>query len=272
MQQSIHSSRQGRPRKRFSQNFLVDRHYVERIVAAIAPVPGDRLVEIGPGRGALTRPLLERAERMRVIEIDRDLAAALRAEFPPERLEVITADALAVDLAGLGDGLRIAGNLPYHVSSPLLFHCARFAESLRDLHFMLQAEVVERMAARPGTPEYGRLSVTLQSLFGVEKLFRVPPGAFHPAPQVDSAVVRLVPLGAARPEIHDRPLFEAAVLAGFGQRRKTLRNALQPLIDADRLRALDIDPGARAETLSVAQFVTIANAIAAARRDGTPSG
>src|SRR5207244_2501438 len=143
------------------------------------------------------------------------LAAALRSEFSAERLEVICADALSIELDSLGERLRIAGNLPYHVSSPLLFHCARHATSVRDLHFMLQAEVVERMAAAPDTPDYGRLSVTLQSMFAVEKLFRVPAGAFYPAPQVESAVVRLTPLGAARPEIHDRSIFEAVVMAGF---------------------------------------------------------
>jgi len=254
-----------RPRKRFSQNFLVDRHYIERIVDAIAPSARDNIVEIGPGRGALTRPLLARTDFLRAIEIDRDLAAALRHEFAADRLEVIVADALTVDLASLGDRLRVVGNLPYHVSSPLLFHCAQFVDRISDMHFMLQAEVVDRMAASPDSGDYGRLSVTLQSMFRVEKLFRVPAGAFNPAPQVESAVVRLVPLGAARTAIADRSLFEAVVQAGFGQRRKTLRNALQRMIGADALAAIGIDPGARAETLSVAQFAAIANAVSAAQ-------
>ena len=252
---------QHRPRKRFSQNFLIDRHYTERIVGTIAPLPHDAVVEIGPGRGALTRPLLERLATMTAIEIDRDLAAALREEFQPERLRLIVADALTVDLASLGTNLRVVGNLPYHVSSPLLFHCARHEHAISDLHFMLQAEVVERMAARPGTPEYGRLSVMLQSVFDIEKLFRVPGGAFNPVPLVDSAVVRLRPL-AIKPKLHDAGLFETVVAAAFGQRRKTLRNALQRLIGAERLRALGIDPGARGETLTVAEFAAIANAIA----------
>jgi len=252
---------QHRPRKRFSQNFLIDRHYIDRIVGAIAPSPQDDVVEIGPGRGALTRPLLNRLTTMTVIEIDRDLAAALRAEFPPERLRLIVADALTVDLASLGTGLRVVGNLPYHVSSPLLFHCARHERAISDMHFMLQAEVVERMAAGPDTPEYGRLSVMLQSRFAVEKVFRVPAGAFNPVPLVDSAVVRLRPL-QTRPILRDGAMFEAVVTAAFGQRRKTLRNALQRLIDGERLKALGIDPGSRGETLSVAEFAAIANAIA----------
>ena len=251
-----------RPRKRFSQNFLTDRHYIERIVTAIAPMPGQRIVEIGPGKGALTRPLLERIDAMTAIEIDRDLAAALAAEFAPERLRLIVADALRVDLTDLGTALRVVGNLPYHVSTPLLFHCVQHAPAIADLHFMLQAEVVDRMAAAPGTPDYGRLSVTLQSLFSVQKLFRVPAGAFSPSPQVDSAVVRLRPLGDTRPHIVDRATFEAVVAAAFGQRRKTLRNALQPLLDGESLRALGIDAAARGETLAVGAFATIANAVA----------
>lgn len=264
---------QHRPRKRFSQNFLVDRHTIERIVAAIDPKRGERLVEIGPGRGALTRPLLERVDRLTVIEIDRDLAEALRAAHPPSRLTVIAADALTVDLAALGEGLalRVVGNLPYHISSPLLFHCAQHVRHIADLHFMLQAEVVDRMAAAPGTPEYGRLSVSLQSVFAVEKLFGVPAGAFQPVPAVESAVVRLTPLGAARPAIRDQGVFEAIVAAGFGQRRKTLRNALQKHIGAAALLRLGVDPGARAETLPVAVFATIANAVALAQESSPES-
>lgn len=260
---------QNRPRKRFSQNFLVDRHYIERIVAAIDPKRDDLLVEIGPGRGALTRPLLDRVDHLTVIEIDRDLAGELRAQHHPSRLTVIVADALTVDLAALDEraaGLRVVGNLPYHISSPLLFHCAQFVSHVADLHFMLQAEVVDRMAAAPDTPEYGRLSVTLQSIFAVDKLFGVPAGAFQPMPAVESAVVRLTPLGAARPFIRDRRIFEAVVAAGFGQRRKTLRNALQKHIGSEGLLELGVDPGVRAETLPVAVFVAIANAVALAQQ------
>jgi 16S rRNA (adenine1518-N6/adenine1519-N6)-dimethyltransferase len=260
---------QHRPRKRFSQNFLTDRHYVARIVDAIAPAPGQLVVEIGPGRGALTRPLLARIEKLTAIEIDRNLARALQDEYPPERLELIVADALTIDLGAIGNSLRIVGNLPYHVSSPLLFHCAQYESAIADMHFMLQAEVVDRMAARHDTPEYGRLSVTLQSLFEVDKLFRVPAGAFNPVPLVDSAVVRLRPR-ADKPALVDRNAFEAVVAAAFGQRRKTLRNALLRLIDAERIAALGIDPGARGETLAVGQFAAIANAVAAERTASPP--
>ena len=255
---------QHRPRKRFSQNFLVDRHYIECVVDAIGPRRDETVVEIGPGRGALTRPLLERLDHLTVIEIDRDLAEALRSEIPPSHLTVITADALTVDLAALaaGPGLRVVGNLPYHISSPLLFHCAQFVPPILDLHFMLQAEVVDRMAAAPGTPEYGRLSVSLQSAFAVECLLRVPAGAFYPVPAVESAVVRLTPLGAARPPIRDQRIFEAIVAAGFGQRRKTLRNAMQKYIGPEALLQIGVDPGVRAETLPVAAFAAIANAVA----------
>ena len=255
------------PRKRFSQNFLVDRHYIGRIVDAIDPRPGDTLVEIGPGRGAMTRALLERTEHLSVIEIDRDLAGQLQSEFDTSRLTVIVADALTVDLraiAGDGQRLRIVGNLPYHISSPLLFHCAQYADSLVDCTFMLQAEVVDRMAAAPATAEYGRLSVSLQSLFDVTRLFGVPPGAFFPVPAVDSAIVRLVPLDSGRrPPIVDRATFDACVAAAFGQRRKVLRNALRPLADAALLESVSVDPGARGETLAVDDYVRIANAISA---------
>ena len=254
------------PRKRFSQNFLVDRHYIARIVDAIDPQPGDTLVEIGPGRGAMTRALLERSDHLTAIEIDRDLAGHLQSEFDASRLTVIVADALSVDLGAIatnGRRLRIAGNLPYHISSPLLFHCAQYADLIIDCTFMLQAEVVDRMAAAPSTAEYGRLSVSLQSLFEVTRLFGVPPGAFFPVPAVDSAIVRLVPLDSGRrPRIADRATFDACVAAGFGQRRKTLRNALRPLADAALLESVSVDPGARGETLSVDDYVRIANAIA----------
>jgi 16S rRNA (adenine1518-N6/adenine1519-N6)-dimethyltransferase len=249
-------------RKRFGQNFLVDRHYIDRIVAAIDPQRDDKLVEIGPGLGALTRPLLERAARLTIIEIDRDLAARLSAEFPPDRLALHNVDALAFDFATLGPDLRIIGNLPYNISSPLLFHLAGYDACLRDLTVMLQKEVVERMAAAPATPEYGRLSVMLQVRFRIERLFIVPPGAFRPAPQVDSAVARLTPLREARLPLADEALFGRIVAAAFGQRRKTLRNALKTLASEADLERAGIAPGARGETLAVADFVRLANALA----------
>lgn len=252
-------------RKRFGQNFLADPHYVARIVDAIDPRPGDNLVEIGPGLAALTRLLIERAGHLTAIEIDRDLAARLTSEFPPERLTLHVADALAFDFATLGPDLRIVGNLPYNISSPLLFHLAEYESRLTDLHVMLQREVVARMTAEPGTPDYGRLTVMLQAKFRVTRLFVVPPGAFRPAPQVDSAVARLVPLRAAKPAIVDEILFGKIVAAAFGQRRKTLRNALSALCDEAAVRGADIDPMARGETLAVADFARLANRLATRR-------
>jgi 16S rRNA (adenine1518-N6/adenine1519-N6)-dimethyltransferase len=249
-------------RKRFGQNFLADPHYVARIVDAIDPRPGDNLVEIGPGLGALTGPLIARCGRLAAIEIDRDLAARLAERFPPEALSLHVADALAFDFSTLGERLRVIGNLPYNISSPLLFHLARFERSIADLTVMLQREVVARMTAEPATPDYGRLTVMLQARFAVRRLFVVPPGAFSPAPKVDSAVARLVPLREARPVIADEALFARAVAAAFAQRRKTLRNALSAVCDERALRAAAIDPAARGETLAVADFVRLANMLA----------
>jgi 16S rRNA (adenine1518-N6/adenine1519-N6)-dimethyltransferase len=250
------------PRKRFGQNFLADPHYVARIVDAIAPRPGEKLVEIGPGLAALTRPLIERARHIHAVEIDRDLAARLESEFAPSQLTLHVADALEFDFATLGAGLRVVGNLPYYISSPLLFHLADYDAQLADVHVMLQKEVVDRMTASPATPEYGRLTVMLQALFRIARLFTVPAGAFRPAPKVDSAIVRLVPLGAGRPDIADPALFGRVVAAAFGQRRKTMRNALSTVCDEAALRDAAIDPAARGETLSVAEFVRLSNALA----------
>jgi 16S rRNA (adenine1518-N6/adenine1519-N6)-dimethyltransferase len=253
------------PRKRFGQNFLADAHYVTRIVDAIAPQPGDNVVEIGPGLAALTGALIERAGRITAIEIDRDLAARLRERFPADRLAMHEADALAFDFATLGGDLRVVGNLPYNISSPLLFHLAAHEARLRDIHVMLQREVVARMTALPDTPDYGRLSVMLQARFRVSRLFTVPAGAFRPAPKVESAVARLVPLGDDRPRMVDEALFGRVVTAAFGQRRKTLRNALASIAAETTVRDASIDPGARGETLSVADFVRLANRVAAGR-------
>jgi 16S rRNA (adenine1518-N6/adenine1519-N6)-dimethyltransferase len=253
------------PRKRFGQNFLADAHYVTRIVDAIAPQPGDNLVEIGPGLAALTGALIERAGRLTAIEIDRDLAARLRERFPADRLAMHEADALGFDFATLGGDLRVVGNLPYNISSPLLFHLAAHEARLRDIHVMLQREVVARMTALPDTPDYGRLSVMLQARFRVSRLFTVPAGAFRPAPKVESAVARLVPLGDDRPRMVDEALFGRVVTAAFGQRRKTLRNALASIAAETTVRDASIDPGARGETLSVADFVRLANRVAAGR-------
>jgi 16S rRNA (adenine1518-N6/adenine1519-N6)-dimethyltransferase len=250
-------------RKRFGQNFLADAHYVAKIVAAIAPVPGENIVEIGPGLAALTAPLIARAGHISAVEIDRDLAARLAEQFPPQQLTLHVADALEFDFAALGPALRVVGNLPYNISSPLLFRLAQYDAQLVDIHVMLQKEVVARMTAAPATPDYGRLTVMLQVKFAARRLFVVPPGAFSPAPAVDSAVVVLKPLGAAKPALADEALFARVVAAAFGQRRKTLRNALAPLCDAAALVAVGIDPAARGETLPVADFVRLANALAA---------
>ena len=248
-----------RAKKALGQHFLVDTHYITRIVAAIRPRTDDVMVEIGPGPGALTRPLLDVLPHLHAIELDREMVARLQAEFPPDRLSVHAQDALTFDFAALGDDLRVIGNLPYNISSPLLFHLARYATGIRDMTFMLQKEVVERMAAAPDTPDYGRLSVMLQARFRVDKLFTVPPGAFRPPPKVDSAIVRLVPLPDEAIAYRDAHLFAEVVTRAFGQRRKTLRNTLKGLADEALLRELGIDPGRRGETLSVAEYARLAN-------------
>jgi len=252
-------------RKRFGQNFLADPHYTARIVDAVDPHPGDNIVEIGPGLGALTAGLIERAGHITAIEIDRDLAARLRDRFSPAQLTLQVADALEFDFASLPTALRVVGNLPYNISSPLLFHLALYDDRLRDLHVMLQREVVARMTAAPGTSDYGRLTVMLQVKFAIRRLFVVPPGAFRPAPNVDSAIARLVPLGLAKPSIADPALFARVVAAAFGQRRKTVRNALSAICDEAELRRMGIDPGLRGETLPVGELVRMANALATAR-------
>jgi len=252
-----------RPRKRYGQNFLVDRGVVAKILDSIDPKPDDRVVEIGPGLGILTEPLLERLPSLDVVEIDRDLAATLAERFPPKRLRIHVGDALAFDFCALGSNLRVVGNLPYNISTPLLFHLAASAHCVLDCHFMLQREVVQRMAAEPGSKEYGRLTVMLQYRFRVEKLLRVPAGAFNPAPQVESAFVRLIPHRQLPSCAADENLFAELVRAAFTQRRKTLRNALRDHASADELSGLGIDPGLRPERLSVAEFVRIANAVTA---------
>jgi 16S rRNA (adenine1518-N6/adenine1519-N6)-dimethyltransferase len=251
-----------RPRKRFGQNFLRDASVIARIVAVIAPHPGDRLVEIGPGEGALTGPLLEAAGTLTAIELDRDLVAALRTRFPPgSGLELIEGDALSFDFRALaGDGpLRLVGNLPYNISTPLLFHLFDQHAAVADMHFMLQKEVVDRLAAAPGSKTYGRLSVMAQYACAVTPLLSVPPGAFRPPPKVDSTVVRLVPHAKPPVAVDDPERLRRLVTAAFAQRRKTLRNTLRDHIDAEAMRAAGVDPGRRAETLSLEEFAHLAN-------------
>ncbi len=249
------------PRKRFGQNFLVSPGVVRKIVEAIAPQKDDVMVEIGPGLGALTEPLLACLDRLHVVEIDRDLIARLGERFPPERLVIHEGDALEFDFAALGEGLRIVGNLPYNISTPLLFHLATFAGRVRDMHFMLQKEVVDRMVAEPGGADYGRLSVMLQYRFDMERLFLVPPGAFNPAPKVDSAIVRLLPRPPAELDARDEALLARLVTAAFGQRRKMLRNTLREFADEATLAAAGIIATARAEDLAVGDYVRLANAL-----------
>jgi 16S rRNA (adenine1518-N6/adenine1519-N6)-dimethyltransferase len=249
-----------RPKKRLGQHFLTDRHYLGRIVETIAPAPGEAMVEIGPGPGALTERLAAVVKPLHAIEIDGELAAALRARFADGSVVVHEGDALDFDFASLPASLRVVGNLPYNVSTPLLFHVADFAPRIHDCVFMLQKEVVDRMVAEPDTPEYGRLSVMLQYRFAMDSCLRVPPGAFTPPPKVDSAVVRMVPLGEGRLVAKDEALFERIVLAAFTQRRKTLRNAARALVEPDAFVRAGIDPGRRGETLSVREFVALSDA------------
>ena len=251
-------------KKSLGQHFLHERGFVERIVLAVNPQPGDVLVEIGPGQGAITFPLLQRHGALTAIEFDRDLLQPLTTAAQPHgALTLIHANVLDVDFTELAAGrqLRLVGNLPYNLSSPILFHVLDHAAVVQDMHFMLQKEVVDRMAAGPGSKVYGRLSVMLQAYCTVTALFTVPPGAFRPPPKVDSAVVRLVPRHPASIGIHDPARFAAVVRAAFGQRRKTLRNALQAVCDAGALHAAGIDPQARAEQLPVTDFVHLANTL-----------
>jgi 16S rRNA (adenine1518-N6/adenine1519-N6)-dimethyltransferase len=245
-------------RKRFGQNFLVDTQVIAAILEVLRPDKDDCLVEIGPGLGALTRPLLRSVNQLHVVEIDRDIVERLRKEFAEEKLAVHACDALEFDFSTLGKNLRVLGNLPYNISTPLLFHLSQFAEVIRDMHFMLQKEVVARMVAAPSTADYGRLSVMLQNRFEMEQLFTVPAECFRPAPKVESAFVRMIPRSKPLAEANTHALFTQIVSAAFGQRRKTLRNTLGNYLQATDFAELEIDPGQRAENLSVLQFVSIA--------------
>ena len=249
-------------RKRFGQNFLHDANIIRRIVDAIHPAPDDLMVEIGPGQGALTDPLLKHLQHLHVIELDRDLIPVLRERFAPNGLEIHEADALKFDFRTLfqEQPLRVVGNLPYNISTPLLFHLLGYQQNIRDMHFMLQLEVVDRLSARPGNKDYGRLSVITQYYCQVDKLFPVPPGAFNPPPKVMSAIVRLIP----RPcpwQAQDTDLFEKVVKTAFAQRRKTLRNNLKQILDPALLDQLDIDLSLRPEQVSLQEFVKLSNDI-----------
>ena len=250
-------------KKKFGQNFLVDERIIADIISAIRPEPEDHMVEIGPGLGALTRPLLKKLNHLHVVEIDRDIIARLEHDYPQDNLKskltIHAGDALEFNFSTLATPLRIVGNLPYNISSPLLFHFAAYAERITDMHFMLQNEVVERMVAVPSTPEYGRLSVMLQYRFNMEKLLDVPPASFRPAPKVDSAIVRMIPLPASEIAVRNEKLFAAIVRTAFGQRRKTLRNTLRGYLDEMDFERLGINLQLRAENLAVADFTSLAN-------------
>lgn len=255
-----------RPRKRFGQNFLHDQNVIRGIVAAIHPLAGERLVEIGPGLGALTAPLLAAIGEMDAVELDRDLVPKLQQQFANAgTLRIHNADALKFDFCSLlhgdNDKLRVVGNLPYNISTPLIFHLLEHSTCIHDMHFMLQNEVVNRLAANPGGGDYGRLSVMVQYHCQVEKLFTVPPGAFNPPPKVDSAIVRLTPYAQPPFPAEDEKALGRLVSQAFNQRRKTLRNNMKGLLDAAAIEALGIDPGCRPETLSLQQFVALANAV-----------
>ncbi len=253
-----------RPRKRFGQHFLHDRQVIDRLARTIAPRAADRLLEIGPGEGVLTRPLLASGASVTVVELDRDLASTLFERLgQPPGLHIIQADILKVDLSTLtAEGpLRVVGNLPYNISTPILFHLFEHLPAIVDMHFMLQKEVVDRLVAAPGSGDYGRLSVMAGFYCDMDWLFDVPPGAFRPPPRVMSAIVRLKPKHLSESELALRPALEQVVRHAFGQRRKTLRNSLRPVLDEDAIVAAGIDPGLRAERLGLDEFLRLAERV-----------
>jgi 16S rRNA (adenine1518-N6/adenine1519-N6)-dimethyltransferase len=247
------------PKKRFGQNFLSDPDIIRSLVEAIRPQPDDLMVEIGPGLGALTQPLLKTLNHLHTVELDRDIVAWMQNHYPADKITIHNLDALKFDFSALGENVRVVGNLPYNISTPILFHLLESVAHITDMHFMLQKEVVERMVAEPSTPDYGRLSVMLQYRLHMEYLLTVPPEAFDPAPKVESAFVRVVPYPAPPHPARDEKLFTKVVAAAFAQRRKTLRNTLKGILDDAGFAALNINPQLRAENLGVAQFVAVAN-------------
>ncbi|MEN7343009.1 MAG: 16S rRNA (adenine(1518)-N(6)/adenine(1519)-N(6))-dimethyltransferase RsmA [Pseudomonadota bacterium] len=247
-----------RARKRFGQNFLIDDGVINRILDAIQPKPKEHIVEIGPGHGALTDWLVRFAGKLSVIEIDRDLVKKLVQKYQQDHVEVVSGDALKVDFSALGEDIRVVGNLPYNISTPLLFHLTTHRRHIIDMHFMLQREVVERIVAPPGSKAYGRLSVMLQREFEAEQLFDVPPDAFNPAPKVWSSIVRLTPVDT-KPRVNSEQQFAQLVSQAFSQRRKTIRNSLKGLLSADQIIAAGCEPTARPEVLSGDDFVNLAN-------------
>ncbi|MFH1658727.1 MAG: 16S rRNA (adenine(1518)-N(6)/adenine(1519)-N(6))-dimethyltransferase RsmA [Pseudomonadota bacterium] len=250
-------------RKRFGQNFLVDHGVIAAIVSAINPKRDDVVVEIGPGLGAITEPLMQRVDHLHVVEIDRDLIARLKSQHTPERMTIHEGDALAFDFASIGKNLRLVGNLPYNISTPLLFHLADYVDVLHDMHFMLQKEVVERMVAEPGNADFGRMSVMLQYRFYLEWLIDVPPESFDPPPKVQSAVVRLIPKPVSELNAKSQEKLSQVVLTAFSQRRKMLRNTMKGMLSDAGFAELGIAPTLRPEDVSVEDYVRIANYLTA---------
>ena len=250
---------QHRPRKRFGQNFLQDRHTIDAILHAINPQVTDHVLEIGPGLGAITFPLLKRVDHLTAIEIDTDLQTHLTMhEGQNKKFNLINADALTVDLTPFGNKLRVVGNLPYNISTPLLFHLLQYHEQIEDIHIMLQKEVVDRLAATPGSKAYGRLSIFAQYHCEVEALFTVPSTAFHPAPKVESAVVRLTPHRPPRYELVQTDDLERIVAKAFSMRRKTLSNNLKTLVTAAELTSIKLDPSLRPEQIPIEDYIRLA--------------
>ena len=249
-------------RKRFGQNFLQDSRIIADIVQAVRPQPADTVVEIGPGLGAITEPLAAKLDCLHVCEIDRDIIGYLKTRPYAGKLVIHEGDVLQFDFASVPGRKKIVGNLPYNISTPLLFHLSRYADEVEDMHFMLQKEVVERMVAEPGSNDFGRLSVMLQYFFEMEKLLDVPPEAFSPAPKVDSAVVRLIPAKHRIGQAQDFEQFTALVKQAFHQRRKTIRNNLKDLADDNDLQAAGISPQERAEHIAPEKYVALANLLA----------
>ena len=249
-------------RKRFGQNFLQDSRIIADIVQAVRPQPADTVVEIGPGLGAITEPLAAKLDCLHVCEIDRDIIGYLKTRPYVGKLVIHEGDVLQFDFASVLGRKKIVGNLPYNISTPLLFHLSRYADEVEDMHFMLQKEVVERMVAEPGSNDFGRLSVMLQYFFEMEKLLDVPPEAFSPAPKVDSAVVRLIPAKHRIGQAQDFEQFAALVKQAFHQRRKTIRNNLKGLADDNDLQAAGISPQERAEHIAPEKYVALANLLA----------
>lgn len=253
-----------RPRKRFGQHFLTAPEFIERIVSAIDPRDGDTVVEIGPGQGAITEPLSFLAPSLHAIEFDRDLAAELARRYASRpNVTIHEADALSFDFASIGESLRLVGNLPYNISTPLLFHLLDFRASIVDAHFMLQKEVVDRICADPGNKDFGRLTIMLGCRMEAVRLFDVPPEAFSPPPRVMSSVLRMRPLPEERYVIGDESMLDAVVKLAFSRRRKTLRNALGGLATADDLAAVDLDASLRPEQVPVPDWIRLANLLSA---------